>query len=176
MKSKELILICLFASMIFLALLIGIPMPIASFLKINIAGLIVLIAWKKIGIKGSMIALIIALILNYLLINSYAGIPIDQMAFFIAAISMLYVYKISKNIAFAVILTTIIMTMLNYFIITPFYLYLSSEIFITYLDMILSLEYIKMILVIYPLFNILQWGLVGILFKIYLKKEYKWIE
>jgi len=68
---------------------------------------------------------------------------------------MLVVIHKTNNIFYAVIITSILMTIFNYFVITPIYLGTYGEQF-DYLAKMVDPEYLKSILILYPLFNLLQ--------------------
>ncbi len=171
MTNRQIIETALFTAIAVLLTFISIPMPIPAManlgLKIDLSPIFILLLFYRQGSKSGFIALFITMFLNGVV--KPTPFYIGQITYIIALLCFYASYK-KTNITIAVIITMVILTIFNYVAITPIYTYAYGGLPQPYFTWITSGEYFKFIMSIYPLFNLIQWGINGALFKFALKK------
>jgi len=176
---RTFVAIALLSSLSFILMFIKFPIPsFPSFLTVDFSDVPVLIAALLYGPLGAIVTELIKNILNYLSIGSEAGVPIGNLANFFAGILFVlptyYIYRslrTKKGMTFALLGGTfsmaIFMSILNYFVILPAYLYFMN----------FSVGNVKDYIVsgVLP-FNIVKGIIVTILFMLMFSRMQTWIE
>ncbi len=172
MSNRQIIEIALFTAVAVVLTMISIPMPIPAMsqlgLKLDLSVIFIFLVFNRQGTKAGFISLIITMVLNEIVKPS--PFFIGQIAYVSAFIVFYFSYK-NKHLLRAVIVTAIVMSIANFFIITPIYTFAYSPIAAdqtlmeAYTALIGTKEYLIMIISIYPLFNAIQWSINGIIIK-----------
>lgn len=159
---------------------IQIPYPIAPFLKIEISDFIVVLVFLVFGVKEALLVALIKTVGNFMM-GPVGPFGIGQIIAFLVSLSYVFcmylsgkivksdkgIFKMCKYV-FTVAFVTILMTILNYFILTPIYLgelsfvdmkndALAKLINITGIN-----SYLLSIIVLFVPFNFLKGSLVAI--------------
>ncbi len=166
-KTKEIVVIGLMVSLSFLLMFLGVPIiAVAPWLKIELSFLPIIILALGLNVKSALIASFLVNLLDYLLKGSLTGLPIDQLANFIATCIFLgviyYLGKRTNNyiaLFIAVAINTLMMCVLNYFIITPWYF--------SILGYELPSDLLGYVVSVYGTFNIIKWGLVALVYQLF---------
>ncbi|WP_018660480.1 ECF transporter S component [Heyndrickxia acidiproducens] len=134
-RLKSFVSIALLSSLAFILMFIKFPIPpFPSFLTVDFSDIPVLVAALLYGPAAAVLTELLKNILNYLSLGSEAGVPIGQLANFFAGMLFVlptyFIYrkiKTKKGMTFALIGGTlsmsVFMSILNYFVILPAYLY-----------------------------------------------------
>lgn len=165
MTNRRAIEIALFTTAAIILTLISIPLPFfPPFLNLDISVVMIYIVFNRQGLKAGLLSLILTMLFN--LIFQGSVFFIDQITYILAFLIfyITYHYLTKKNKLLTLVTMIISLTALNYFVITPVYaLAYSTQNFSTiitnYLNLITSVNYLKTILLIYPVFNLVQWGI-----------------
>lgn len=135
-KTKRLVGISLFGALAFVLMFIAFPViPAFSYLKIDFSDLPILLSFFLYGPAGGIISAVIRSILHYLQTGGDMGYPIGDFASLLATLSYtLPVYYLlnkakTKTAVIMALLTgtlvlTVVLSIANWFIITPLYMYL----------------------------------------------------
>jgi len=133
MKTKELVMFAILAALATIIMFIEIPNPVAPFLKLDLSDVVVLVAFSIYGIKGAGIVGILKALIHALIKgpDMYSAIP--YLGTFIAIFASLTIvvafwlardkFKLNKIMTSVVVVVvlTFVLTITNYFIITPAY-------------------------------------------------------
>jgi|GEM_PF-3100788 len=168
-NTKLIVISGVFSSLAFILMYFGIPL-ILPFLKIEFSFAVIFLIAMIVDMKTGITILLIVSILDYIVKGSQVGIPIDQLAYFIASLTFLVVsYYTSKKynklagVVLATVVTAIVMTLLNYAFITPFYIDLyTTEGFWGYVGEVEPKNFFMWCVRIYMPFNLIKWGLVSV--------------
>ncbi len=174
MTNRQIIETALFTTIAVVLTFICIPAPIPAMaaigLKIDLSPIFILLLFYRQGTKAGFISLFITMFFNAMV--KPTPVYIGQIAYSLALLSFYYSSKKGSNFKLAVIATIIIMTVFNYVAINPIYTYaFSSSLPAPYFEWILSLEYFKLVFSIFPLFNLMQWGINGLLINFIVNKS-----
>ncbi|MGL5100540.1 MAG: ECF transporter S component, partial [Fusobacteriaceae bacterium] len=172
-KTKNIAMVGILGALSFIIMMIEIPFPLAPWLKFDFSDLVILFGGLVGGYRISIGVTIIKLVLN-MMIRGTQTAGIGEITSFIATmayvIPVIYIYKKNKTILFGLLVGTITLTILlivlNYFYITPFYAKLYKMDFI--LDMINKKDdsYLKYILYYYGLFNITKGIILSLVYSV----------
>ncbi len=171
MSTRQIIEIALFTAVAVVLTMISIPMPIPAMqelgLKIDISVVFIYLVFARQGSKAGYISLFITMALNELVKPGFP--PFVGTLTYIAAFLVFYYSFNHKHYVRAVIVTAIVMTIANFFLITPVYTlaygFEADSALQAYKALVTSDGYLIMILSIYPLFNFIQWSINAILIK-----------
>lgn len=167
MSNRQIIEVALFTAIAVILTIISIPMPIPMMaevgLKIDISSVFIFLVFKRQGKEAGFISLLITVFLNEI-IKGASPFFIGQIAYIIAFLTFYVSYR--GNLVRGVLVTAILMSIFNFFVITPVYTYGYGGLPMPYFQWITSKEYIVMIASIYPLFNVMQWTINAFLIKI----------
>ncbi|MGL4980939.1 MAG: ECF transporter S component, partial [Fusobacteriaceae bacterium] len=162
-KTKNIAMIGVLGALAFILMMIEIPFPIAPWLKFDFSDLVVLFGGLVGGYLVSVGITIIKLVLN-IMIKGTQTAGIGEITSFLATMSyvlpVIYIYKRKKKIVLGLFIgtfsLTILLIMLNYLYVTPFYARLYKMDYI--LEMINKGDdsYLKYIFYYYGLFNIIK--------------------
>ncbi|GER66057.1 riboflavin transporter FmnP [Weizmannia acidilactici] len=176
---KKFVSIALLSTLAFILMFIKFPIPpFPSFLTVDFSDVPVLVAALLYGPMASVVAELIKNILNYLSLGSEAGVPIGNAANFFAGILFVlptyFIYRrmrTKKGMTVGLIAGTVsmsvFMSILNYFVILPAYLYFMN----------FSVGNVKQYIVAGVLpFNLVKGVIVTILFMLMFTKMKNWID
>lgn len=136
MSSKSLkrsILVALLSSISFLIMLISFPLPIfPTFLTLDFSDLPAIIGAIVLGPGAAVLIEGLKNFLHYLIVGSFTGVPIGELANFIAGTLYIlggsWIYRKSRStrslywgLLSGTLLMTVVMAVLNYFVIFPAY-------------------------------------------------------
>lgn len=182
-KTKNIAMIGLFGALAFILMMLEIPFPLAPWLKFDFSDLVVLFGGLVGGYGVSVGVTIVKLTLNLMIQGSQTA-GIGEITSFVATMAYvlptIYIYRKSKKIIPGLIAGTVILTLmlliLNYYYITPFYAKLYKMDFI--LEMIEKGDnsYLKYILYYYGLFNITKGVVLSLVYLVIdkrMKKKYQ---
>ncbi len=177
MTNRQIIETALFTTIAVLLTFISIPMPIPAManlgLKIDLSPIFIFLLFYRQGAKAGFISLFITMFLNG--VTKPTPFYIGQIAY-IMAILVFYAGFKRSNLKFATLITIIVMTLFNYIAITPIYTYAFSNpagLPAPYFEWITSKDYFYLIMSVYPLFNLIQWGINATLINYVMKKQEK---
>ncbi|WP_338451759.1 ECF transporter S component [Niallia oryzisoli] len=134
-KVRALVSIAMLSSIAYVLMLVNFPIPpFPNFLKIDFSDLPALIGALIFGPMAAILVELLKNILDYFMTGSETGVPVGHIANFIAGLLYIlptyYIYnkiKTKKGMSFALIvgsiLMSVIMSVLNYYIILPAYTY-----------------------------------------------------
>lgn len=134
-KVRALVSIAMLSSIAYVLMLVNFPIPpFPNFLKIDFSDLPALIGALIFGPMAAILVELLKNILDYFMTGSETGVPVGHIANFIAGLIYIlptyYIYnkiKTKKGMSFALIvgsiLMSVIMSVLNYYIILPAYTY-----------------------------------------------------
>ncbi len=181
-KAKKIALIGVLSGLAFITMLIEIPFPLATWLKFDLSEVVVLYG-MMVGGPIAGIAIGIGKTLLKFFISGSSSSGVGEIAALIATLSFIlpsyFLYRYTKKLPFALITGTLtlafVLTLANFYYITPFYAKLYQMNFI--FDMINANDgrYFSYILKIYGLFNLTKGAVVSIVYIIidrYVKKTY----
>ncbi len=167
MSTRQIIEIAMFTAVAVVLTMVSIPMPIPAMselgLKIDISVVFIYIIFVRQGNKAGFISLLITMTLNELVKSSPYFIA--AIAYSMAFIVFYFSYQ-HKHLVRAIVVTAIVMTIANFFVITPVYTAAYGGLPAPYFEWIFTKEYLWMIITIYPLFNAIQWTINGLLIKV----------
>ncbi|MGL5978077.1 MAG: ECF transporter S component [Erysipelotrichaceae bacterium] len=163
---RRLVIIALMVALSYVLMFWGVPVvPAAPFLKIELSFLPIIVLALGVDVKSALLASFIVNMMDFFFKGSMTGLPIDQMANFLAVTffltTMVYFVKKEKvvlGLITAVVVNMLFMTTLNYFVITPWYFSLAGW------DMPENL--LLYCVQIYGVFNLIKWGLVAVVYKL----------
>lgn len=171
MSTRQIIEVAIFTAVAVILTMISIPMPIPAMqelgLKIDISVVFIFLVFYRQGSKGGFISLFITMACNEFIKPS--PFFIGPLAYITAFLVFYYTLK-NKHFIRAIIVTSIVMTIANFFIITPAYTLAFGGLPQPYFEWLFSKEYIVMIISIYPLFNLIQWSINGFIISKLIKK------
>jgi riboflavin transporter FmnP len=161
-RTERMTNIAIFSALAFVFMFVGFPIiPAAPYLKVEFSVLVILILALRVDYKAAIMSSLIVNILDYIIKNSAVGIPIDQTANFLATLAFVLPILLLKDnfkdllsIVIGVASVTVLMVLLNYLFITPFYFNLAGW--------PLPENLFWYCLSLYGPFNLIKWGLVGI--------------
>lgn len=173
---RHLTFIAILAAITYILMYISLPIiPIVPWLKIDFSSLIILLGMVILGLKDGIIIALIAELLYLVMtgptILNMIGVGSNLLAIICLCVPLYLILKKhhfilkGKNIVLAMVISTlfltIIMSIANYFIITPLYINL--------LGMKLSFSLIKLIIMRVLPFNLIKGIVINILFLIVFK-------
>lgn len=135
-KTHRIVGISLFGALAYILMLFAFPViPAFSYLKVDFSDVSLLISFLIYGPVGGFMSTLIRTILHYIQTGGDMGYPIGDMASLLASVSYcLPVYLIVKRaktktglitaLFVGTLTMTIVLTIANWFIITPLYLYI----------------------------------------------------
>lgn len=157
---QKMTIIGVFSALTVILMYLGIPF-MADYLKIEFSVALILLVALIVDFKTGIYVSIIANVTDFILKGSVTGIPIDQIANFSASMVFLAVtfyFVKNKKLIFGlisgVLMVTIVMLILNYTWITPFYFNLAGW--------PLPDDLFMYIIGLYGPFNLVKWTIVGI--------------
>ncbi|MGL5540031.1 MAG: ECF transporter S component [Erysipelotrichaceae bacterium] len=158
---RRLVIIALMIALSYILMFIGFPVvPIAPYLKVDFSFLPIVILALGLNLRSAILASFIVNMLDFFMKGSLTGLPIDQMANFLAItvflLSMVYFERKGKRVLglfVSVFINIAFMTLINYFWITPLYFSIAGW------DMPENL--LLYCVQVYGLFNLVKWGLVA---------------
>lgn len=178
-RTKNIAMIGILGALAFIIMMVEIPFPLAPWLKFDFSDLVILFGGLVGGYGVAIGVTIVKLVLN-MMIQGTQTAGIGEFTSFIATmayvIPVMYIFKKNKQIIWGLlggtITLTIVLIVLNYFYITPFYARLYKMDFI--LEMINKEDdsYLKYILYYYGLFNVTK-GIILSLVYIVIDKRVK---
>ncbi|WMM90399.1 ECF transporter S component [Heyndrickxia coagulans] len=176
---KQFVAVALLSALAFMLMFIKFPVPpFPSFLTVDFSDIPVLVAALLYGPMASVVAELIKNILNYLSLGSEAGVPIGNVAnFFAGMLFVLPTYLIYKRmrtkkgmtvgLITGTVSMSVCMSILNYFVILPAYLYFMN----------FSVGNVKAYIVAGVLpFNLVKGLIVTVLFMLMFTKMKNWID
>ncbi|MDX8364811.1 ECF transporter S component [Cytobacillus sp. Hm23] len=179
---RKLVTVGVLSSISFILMMLDFPLPgIPPYLKIDFSEVPALIAAIVFGPAAGITVEAIKNILHYFFMSSAVGVPVGQAANFIAGLLFIlpvsYIYRkynSKTGLTFGLIVGTIVMTLmmavLNMFIILPAY-----TMFLGYPAMS-NLETMKLIAVAFMPFNLIKGGVITIVFLLLFTRMRTWLE
>ncbi|RJS66927.1 ECF transporter S component [Priestia filamentosa] len=180
-KTQKFVAIGMLSSIAYVLMMLNFPIPIfPSFLLIDFSELPALIAAIVFGPLAGIAVEAIKNFLYYAVQGSMTGVPVGSLANFIAGV--LYIVpvalmfrkfrnrkSITLGLTVGTILTSIVMSILNYYVILPAYTW-----FLQAPAMSDKMLYATVTTAIFP-FNIVKGAIVGVLFGLMYAKMHTWI-
>jgi len=131
-KTKRLVVMAVFSSIAYLLMMLDFPIGLSAFLKMDFSELPVLIVALIYGPGAGLIVEAIKNLLYYLIQGSATGVPVGQVANFVAGAAfilpvsyMFRKYRTTKGLTFGVVtgtvLMAVLMAVLNYYVFLPAY-------------------------------------------------------
>lgn len=174
MKNRDLIEVALLTATAIILTMISIPVPLAIFtqfgLKLDLSVIFIFLIFYRQGFKMGMIGITITMIFNAIV--GPTPYLIGEFTYILAFLTFYATYRDNRAIR-AVVATSIIMTIANFFIITPVYTMAYGGMNVPYFQYIFNPSYIKLILITYPAFNLLQWSVNGFIIDHLVDREKK---
>lgn len=163
---RRLVLIALMVALSYILMFIGFPIiPIAPWLNIDFSFLPIVVLALGLDLKSALLAAFMVNFIDFFLKGSMTGLPIDQMTNLIAItiflVSTVYFAKKGKlflGLFVSVLINVVLMTILNYFWITPLYFGI--------LGYDLPDNLLLYCVQVYGVFNAVKWGLVAFVYYI----------
>lgn len=132
MKTKEMVLVAMLTALATVLMLFELPNPLVPFLKIDFSDTIVLLTFAIYGLKSGLVVAVLRLLLFGLIQGNIDGSAFPYVGVFgalMASLSLLAGYMIFTRLSSSKVLVsvgmivslTVVMTTLNYFLITPLY-------------------------------------------------------
>lgn len=181
-KAKKIALIGVLSGLAFITMLIEIPFPLATWLKFDLSEVVVLYG-MMVGGPIAGIAIGVGKTLLKFFISGSSSSGVGEIAALIATLSFVlpsyFLYRHTKKLPIALAAGTLtlafVLTLANFYYITPFYAKLYQMDFI--FDMINANDgrYFNYIVKIYGLFNLTKGAVVSLVYIIidrYVKKTY----
>lgn len=175
MTHKKLIISILLGTMSYLVMYISIPIiPIVPYMTLDLSGILVLLSFFILNQKYGYITLltkeILHLILKGLSIGNLIGVIADALAIIVLAEVLFFIIKKYKNhfiiaTVISAIIMTVVMSILNYYIILPLY--------IKVLGMQIKISLLKVILFGVVPFNLIKGTIVSGLTVLLLPRLFK---
>ncbi len=182
MNLRKFVIIGMFSSIAYILMLLDFPFPtFPAFLKVDFSDIPALLAAIIFGPMAGIIVELVKNVLDFVLTGSETGIPIGNMANFIAGVAFVlpayFVYKKMTNkkglilgLAISTVFMAVLMSVMNYFIILPAYM-----IFADWGTMAAD-EVRKLVTFSILPFNILKGILVTAAFLLLFGKLQRWLE
>ncbi|MGL5021586.1 MAG: ECF transporter S component [Mycoplasmatales bacterium] len=171
MNNRKHIQIALFTAGAIVLTLFTIPLPGFGFLQLDLSVVLIYLIFDRIGTKAGYFSLFITMAFNAFL-KGLVAFGIGQISYIIAFLLFYYFFiflnkksnRLNINAIITTILMMIFMTIFNYFIITPLYGIafggnISDSIIFTFPNTYFNKEYFIFIIALYPVFNLVQWGI-----------------
>lgn len=160
-KTKDIALVGVLGALAFVVMLFEIPFPLAPWLKFDLSDIVVVFGGLVGGPLVAVLTIVVKLILKVMIKGTETG-GVGEVANIIAALAyclpLILLYNRSKKIVPALVLGTISLTLvlvvLNYLWITPFYANLYKMDFITEMMNKNDGSYLKYITYFYGSFNL----------------------
>jgi len=132
MKTKQMVLVAMLTALSTVLMLFELPNPLVPFLKIDFSDTIVLLTFAIFGLKSGLVVAVLRLVLFGLIQGNIDGSAFPYVGVFgalMASLSLLLGYVLFQRITANKVLVslgmittlTVVMTTLNYFLITPLY-------------------------------------------------------
>lgn len=169
--TQRIVHIAIFSAFAFVLSLLEFSIPgLPTFLKIDISDVPVMMAGFIVGPQGMLVIIILKNFLHWLMRGADLGVPVGEIANIVSAICFTFpilwmhlqmkskqkisISALSGGILIGGLLMTLVMTVANYFWLTPFYFHLAH--------MSLPEKYFQYILVYIP-FNLVKASINGII-------------
>lgn len=170
-KTKKIALIGVLGALAFIIMMFEIPFPLAPWLKFDLSDIVVLFGGLVGGI-GSAVAITVVKVLLKMLIQGTTTGGIGDATSIVATLAyiipVIFIYNKTKKISWGLVAGTATMTLLlvilNYYYITPFYAKLYKMDFI--LEMIKRNDgsYMRYIIYYYGSFNIMKGVIISVIY------------
>lgn len=183
LNVKSFVAIGMLSSLSFILMLIKFPIPpFPAWLSVDFSDIPALIAALLFGPLAAILVELFKNILDYLMSGSEAGLPIGNMANFLAGITFVlptyYVYirlKTKKglliSLAIGTVVMAIIMSILNYFAILPAYIFLLG-----YWDPMSTADMRQLIVAAVLPFNVIKGIIITVIFLLLYSRLHGWLD
>lgn len=133
MKTKQLVMLAVMTALATVLMFIEIPNPIAPFLKLDVSDVVILFVFTVYGFKSASAVVVMRGLLHALLKgpDAYSAVPyMGSFVVVVASITLVYAFFVARNkfkldplftSAVMVVSLTVVMTIINYFLVTPLY-------------------------------------------------------